>query len=108
MARRRRLDEANGILAKTPREFLAAVVRFGGYFNNGFTHPQARAHGKIRSRNIELDNEIVAGSCEGPPICQHLRHISSDDSKLRIGIARRAPIPLVTGYSFFWRKSNVV
>src|SRR5258708_3633920 len=77
---------------------MTSIVRLGSYFDDSFAHAQLRADGKIPSRNVEVHNQIVARNDERLTIRNELRNIAADDSKLRIGIARRAPIPFVAGH----------
>ena len=54
------MDEAECVLAEASLEFEASVVRLGCHLNEGFTHEKACTDRKVRGRDIEVDEKIVA------------------------------------------------
>ncbi len=100
------LNEAQGICSKTPPKLLTAVMRLTRHLNSGFTHAQSCARWKIGCGNIQFNNEIVAEGGQRLTLCDQLGHVLADNGELRIPMARRASIPLITGHALLWRQAN--
>lgn len=96
VAGRWRSGETGGILTEAGSEFFAAVVRERCHFDNGLADTEARACGEVFGRDVEIDDEIVAGGGEGLAIGDEFRDIAANHRDLGIEFAG-ATLPFIAG-----------
>jgi hypothetical protein len=59
-------------------------------------------------REIEFDHEVVARSRQRLTVCEQFHDVTPYDGDLRVRIAWLAPVPLVSGHSFFQCQTHQV
>lgn len=91
-----RLAEYDGILTEAGGEFLAAIVRQRRHFDDGFADAEAGADREILGGDVEVHDEVIAGSGQWLAVGDECGDVAANDGDLGIEFSGAA-LPFIAG-----------